>query len=153
MSSIGDAQGLSDIAPITPSGDFNIKTLTGVTLSWKTKSNRSIFTMENRIPELLQHRCKVCCEKGSCHGRQALIVGKECIMEICFLDEQTWHMTVVRTVARKVVVQEITKEILQRQFLKYKTTRSLDDKLPEDEIQKTGLYANKYGCRSISRYG
>ena len=31
-------------------------------------------------------------------------------------------------------------------------TRSLDDKLSEDEIQGTDLYTNKYGYRYILRY-
>ena len=42
MLTIGDTQGFSGITPITPSKDFSIETLTGVTLLWKTKSNRSI---------------------------------------------------------------------------------------------------------------
>ena len=50
MDIIGDAQSFSSKAPITPSRDFSIETLTGVTLLWKTKSNRSISTMEDRIP-------------------------------------------------------------------------------------------------------
>jgi len=32
-------------------------------------------------------------------------------------------------------------------------TRSLDNKLLEDETQEAGLYANKYGCKIISSYG
>ena len=32
---------------------FSIETLTGVTLSWKTELNRSISTMEDRIPREL----------------------------------------------------------------------------------------------------
>ena len=48
--SIGDAQGFSGKTPITPSGGYSVETLTGVTLSWKTKLNRSIFVMEDRIP-------------------------------------------------------------------------------------------------------
>ena len=47
---IGDTWNFSSIAPISPSRDFSIETLTGVTLLWKTKSNRSISTMEDRIP-------------------------------------------------------------------------------------------------------
>jgi len=49
MDIIGDAQGFSSKAPITLSRDFSVETLTGVTLSWKTKSNRSISTMEGRL--------------------------------------------------------------------------------------------------------
>jgi len=41
----------------------------------------------------LQHHLKVCCEKGGHHGRQALIIDKECTTEMCFLDEWTWPMT------------------------------------------------------------
>ena len=50
MDSIGDAWGFSGKAPITPSRDFSVETLIGVTLSWKTKSNRSISAMEDGIP-------------------------------------------------------------------------------------------------------
>ena len=50
MDSIGDALGFSGKTSITPSGSFSVETLTGVTLSWKTKLNRSISTMEDRIP-------------------------------------------------------------------------------------------------------
>ena len=53
MLTIGDTQGFSGIAPITPSRGFSIETLTGVTPLWKTKSNRSISTMKDRIPRLL----------------------------------------------------------------------------------------------------
>ena len=64
MDIIGDAQGFSGKAPIIPSEGFSVETLTGVTLSWKTKSNRSIFTVKDRIPRWLQHYHEVCCEKG-----------------------------------------------------------------------------------------
>ena len=57
--------------PITPSGGFSVETLTGVTPSWKTKLNRSISTMKDRIPGWLQHRHKTCYEKGGCCGGQA----------------------------------------------------------------------------------
>jgi len=50
MDIIEDAWGFSSKAPITPSRGFSVETLTGVTPSWKTKSNRSISTMEDRIP-------------------------------------------------------------------------------------------------------
>ena len=39
--------------------------------------------------------------------------------------------------------------MLQRQFLKYKTTGSLGDKLLGDKMQGANPYANNYGCRSI----
>jgi len=71
MDSIGDAQGFSGKTPITPSGGFSVETLIGVTLSWKTELNRSIPTMEDRIPGGLQHDHKMCCEKGGRHGRWA----------------------------------------------------------------------------------
>ena len=64
MDVIGDAQGFSGIAPITPSKGFSVETLIEVTLSWKTKLNRSISTLEDEIPEWLQHCHKVCYEKG-----------------------------------------------------------------------------------------
>ena len=50
MDSIGDAQGFSGKTSITLSRDFSVKTLTGITLSWKTELNKSISAMENRIP-------------------------------------------------------------------------------------------------------
>ena len=50
MDSIGDAWGFSGKTPITLSRGFSVETLTGVTLSWKTKLNRSISIMEDRIP-------------------------------------------------------------------------------------------------------
>ena len=53
MDVIGDAQGFSSIAPITPSRGFSVETLTGVTLLWKTKLNRSISTLKDEIPEWL----------------------------------------------------------------------------------------------------
>ena len=43
---------------------FSVEILTVVTPSWKTKSNKSISTIEDRIPRWLQHHHKVCCEKG-----------------------------------------------------------------------------------------
>ena len=42
--------------------------------------------------------------------------------------------SVVKTVTKKIVVQEITKEMLQRQFLEYKMTKSLGNELLEDKI-------------------
>ena len=71
MESIEDARSFIGKTPITLSGGFSVKTLTGVTLSWKTKLNRSIPAMEDRILGGLQHCHKMCCEKGGCHGRQA----------------------------------------------------------------------------------
>ena len=50
MESIEDAWGFSSKTPITLSRGFSVETLTGVTLSWKTKLNRSIPTVEDRIP-------------------------------------------------------------------------------------------------------
>ena len=44
-----DTWGFSSKASITPSRGFSIETLTGITLSWKTKLNRSISAMEDRI--------------------------------------------------------------------------------------------------------
>jgi len=49
MESIGDARSFSGKTPITPSGGFSVETLTGVTPLWKTKLNRSISAMEDRI--------------------------------------------------------------------------------------------------------
>jgi len=63
MDSIGNAQGFSGKTPITPSGGFSVKTLTGITLLWKTKLNRSISAMEDKISRWLQHCHKTCCEK------------------------------------------------------------------------------------------
>ena len=64
MESIEDAWGFSSKTPITLSRGFSVETLTGVTLSWKTKLNRSIPAMEDRIPGGLQHYHKTCCKKG-----------------------------------------------------------------------------------------
>ena len=64
MDSIGDAWGFSGETPITPSGGLSVVTLTEVTLSWKTKLNRSISTVEDGIPRELQHHHKMCCKKG-----------------------------------------------------------------------------------------
>jgi len=55
MDSIGDAWGFSGETPIILSRGFSVETLTGVTLSWKTELNRSIPTVEDRIPGWLQH--------------------------------------------------------------------------------------------------
>jgi len=49
MDIIGDARGFSGKAPITLSRGFSVEILTGVTLSWKTKSNRSISTIEGGL--------------------------------------------------------------------------------------------------------
>jgi len=76
MDSIGDAWGFSGKTPITPSRGFSVETLTEVTLSWKTKLNRSISAVEDRIPRELQHCHKMCCEKGGCHRRQACIIWR-----------------------------------------------------------------------------
>jgi len=76
MESIGDAQGFSGKTPITPSRGFSVETLTGVTLLWKTKLNRSISAMEDRISGWLQHCHKMCCEKGGCYRRQACMIWR-----------------------------------------------------------------------------
>jgi len=69
MDSIGDAQGFSGKASITPSRSFSVETLTGVTLSWKTELNKSISAIEDRIFRWLQYYYKTCCEKGGCCER------------------------------------------------------------------------------------
>ena len=71
MESIGDARGFSGKTPIAPSGSFSVETLTGVTPSWKTELNRSIFAMEDRISRGLQHCHEMCCE-----GRWACMVRR-----------------------------------------------------------------------------
>ena len=76
MDSIENTQGFSSKTPITLSGGFSIEALTGVTPSWKTKLNRSISTVEDRIPGWLQHCHKMCCEKGSHCGKQACIIWR-----------------------------------------------------------------------------
>ena len=50
MDIIGDVWCFSGKAPITPSRGFSVETLTGITLSWKTESNRSISAMKDGIP-------------------------------------------------------------------------------------------------------
>ena len=64
-----NAQDFSGKAPIIPSGGFSVEILTGVTLSWKTKLNKSISAVEDRIPKWLQHHLKMCCEKSGHRGR------------------------------------------------------------------------------------
>jgi len=76
MDSIGDAWGFSGKTPITPSGGFSVEILTGVTLSWKTKLNRSIPTIEDGIPRWLQHYHKMCCKKGGCYDLESLGLDK-----------------------------------------------------------------------------
>ena len=49
MESIGDTWSFSGKTSITLSRGFSIETLTGVTLLWKTKLNRSISAIEDRI--------------------------------------------------------------------------------------------------------
>ena len=63
MDSIGDARGFSGKTPIALSRNFSIKTLIGITPLWKTKLNRSISVVEDRIPRGLQYYHKMCCEK------------------------------------------------------------------------------------------
>jgi len=42
---------ISVVQPLfTPSGGFSVETVIGVTPLWKTKLNRSVSTMEDRIP-------------------------------------------------------------------------------------------------------
>ena len=67
---IGDAQDFSGKTPITPSGGFSVKTLIGITPSWKTELNRSISVMEDGIPGGLQHCHEMCCEKGGLYGSE-----------------------------------------------------------------------------------
>ena len=74
MESIEDAWGFSSNTSITLSRGFSVETLTEVTPLWKTKLNRSISIMEDRIPGWLQHRHEMCCEKGGCHGRWACMI-------------------------------------------------------------------------------
>ena len=64
MDIIGNTWSFSGKVPITLSKGFSVETLTGVTLSWKTGSNRSISAIEDRIPGWLQHHLKACCKKG-----------------------------------------------------------------------------------------
>ena len=76
MESIEDAWGFSSKTPITLSRGFSVETLTGVTLSWKTKLNRSIPAMEDRMSGGLQHCSKTCCKKCGCHGRWACMIWR-----------------------------------------------------------------------------
>ena len=91
--SLGDAQGFSGKTPITPSGSFSIEILTGVTLSWRTELDRSIHTMEDRIPGRLQHRHEMCCKKGGHYGRWAYMIWRWLHCGDIFPDEWTciWH--------------------------------------------------------------
>jgi len=76
MEGIEDAWVFSGNISITPSRGFSIETLTGVTPSWKTKLNRSISTMEDRIPGGLQHCHKMYCRKGSHYRRWACMIWR-----------------------------------------------------------------------------
>ena len=76
MDSIGDTWSFSSKTPIILSRGFSIETLTGVTLSWKTKLNRSISAIEDGILRWLQYYHKMCYEKGGCHGRQTCIIWR-----------------------------------------------------------------------------
>jgi len=76
MDIIGDTWGFSGKTPIAPSRGFSVETLTRATLSWKTELNRSISAMEDGISRGLQHRHKMCCEKGGHHGRWACKVQR-----------------------------------------------------------------------------
>ena len=76
VDSIGDAWDFSGETSITLSRGFNVDILTGVTLLWKTKLNRSISTEEDGIPGWLQHHHKTCCEKSGHRGRQACIIWR-----------------------------------------------------------------------------
>ena len=49
MKSIGNAQSFSGKTPITPSRDFSVETLTGITLLWKTELNRSILSRSSMV--------------------------------------------------------------------------------------------------------
>ena len=87
MESIGDAWGFSSKTPITPSRGFSVEILTGVTLSWKTKLNRSIPAMEDRIPGGLQHCPKTCCKKGG------LVCLEVTSLQRCISGQVDLHMT------------------------------------------------------------
>ena len=76
MDSIKDAQSFSGKTPITPSRGFSVKTLTGVTLSWKTKLNRSISAVEDGISRELQYHCKTYCEKDNHCERWACMIWR-----------------------------------------------------------------------------
>ena len=76
MDSIGDVRGFSGKIPITPSRGFSVETLTGVTLLWKTKLNRSISAIEDRIPGWLQHYHKMCCKKDGHCGRWTCMIWR-----------------------------------------------------------------------------
>ena len=94
MVSIENTWGFSSNTSITPSRDFSVEILIGVTLSWKTKLNRSISTMEDGIPRWLQHHHKMCYEKGGCHGRQACMFWR-CLHHRDVVSGQVdLHMTV-----------------------------------------------------------
>jgi len=84
MESIGDARGFSGKTPIALSRGFSVETLTGVTPSWKTELNRSIFAVEDRISGGLQHCHETCCEKG-----ELVWFGGGFTMGMLFLDRWT----------------------------------------------------------------
>jgi len=71
MDSIGDVWSFSSKIPITSSEGFSVSTLTEVTPLWKTKLNRSISVVKDKISRWLQHYYKICYKKNSHCERQA----------------------------------------------------------------------------------
>jgi len=51
-----------------------------------------------------------------------------------------------------IILEFLGGKYIFQYFLGYKTTRGLDNKLLEVEIQEVDLCANKYRYKSISRY-
>ena len=94
MESIGDAWGFNGKTSITPSRGFSVKTLTGVTLSWKTELNQSISTVEDRILRWLQHHHKMCYKKGGCCRRQACMIRRWFYCGDVISGQVDLHMTV-----------------------------------------------------------
>ena len=74
-------------------GGFSVETLTGVTPSWKTELNKSISAIEDGIPEWLQHCHEMCCEKGSCHRRQACMIWRYLHCRDIIFGQVDLHMT------------------------------------------------------------
>jgi len=91
--SLGDARGFSSKTPITLSRGFSVKILIGVTLSWKTKLNRSISTVEDGIPRWLQHHHEMCCEKGGHCGRRACMIQRWFHHRNIISEQVDLHMT------------------------------------------------------------
>ena len=86
---IGDAQGFSGMAPITPSGGFNVETLTEVQLCYRRPSWIEVpLSWKMESPDCCIITVQAYCKEGGCCGRWAfrLDVDKKCYYGVYFPD-------------------------------------------------------------------